>query len=120
MQRMGIPVLSRLFFQVFLVKLNVQPHFLTFLHVPSVLCMVLNISTSYPILIQSLLDMFFRYQVFHRTTLQISVIILAIHYGVFYVKCWYLFFVTLCKSVLSYVASKITHNFLMEVSTCFV
>ena len=79
---MGIPVLNHLLFQGLLVGLNFQHPFLTFPSVHLVLDMVAIIFALYPILIRSLLDLFARYQMFHRTTLQISVIILAIHYFV--------------------------------------
>ena len=79
---MGIPILNHLLPQGLLVELVVQPLFVKNLHVPSVLDIVAILLDPHPILTRSLLDMFSAYQVFHQTTLQIFVIILAIHYVV--------------------------------------
>ena len=68
--------------KVLLVGLNVQPPFWKFPHVPSVLDMVESILASNPLLILSLMDLFYRYQVFHWTTLQMYMIILAINHDV--------------------------------------
>ena len=65
-----------------IVELNVQPFFLSFSHLPLVQGMVRKILVSRPLLIQSIMDLFSRFQVFHQTTLWISVIILAIYYVV--------------------------------------
>ena len=44
--------------------------------------MVASILVSHPFLILNILDLFSRYQVFHKKTLRISVMVLAINYVV--------------------------------------
>ena len=79
---MGLSILNHFLPIGLLVELNVQLPFLTFPRVTSVTDMVASRLVLHPLLTQSLLDMFFRCQVFHQKTLQISIIILAIHYVV--------------------------------------
>ena len=80
---MGLPILNHLLPRVLLVGLDVQPLLLTFLCVPLVLDMVASRLDFHSPLTRNLLGVFSRFQVFHRTTLQLFfVIILEIHYVV--------------------------------------
>ena len=79
---MGIPILNHLLPRGLLIGLNVQPHSGTFLHVTLLLGMVARVLSSHPLLTKTLLDMVSWFQLFHQTTLRISVIILAIRYVV--------------------------------------
>ena len=79
---MGLPILNHLLPQGILVELNAQPTFKIFPCVPLVLGMVASRLALYPILTRSLMDMFYRCQVFHKTTPKMYVIILAINYVV--------------------------------------
>ena len=80
MQRMGISILNHLLPQGLLLELDFQSLFKPFLRVPSVLDMVASILDLHPFKTQSLLDLFFRCQVFHQKTLRIFVITVALHY----------------------------------------
>ena len=72
---MELPILIRFLFQGILDELNCPVHFEILFCVPSVLDMVLNISALHILLVQILMDLLFKYQVFHQTTLQIFVTI---------------------------------------------
>ena len=68
--------------QVLLVGLNIEPRFLILPRVSSVMDMVASVLASHTILIRSLLDILSWYQLFHRTTLFISVIFPSMNYFV--------------------------------------
>ena len=55
---MGLPILNNLLPLGIQILLNVQPCFLTFTYVLLVMGMVTSILASYPLLTQSILDMF--------------------------------------------------------------
>ena len=67
---MGLLILNHLLPRGLLVELDVQPLFLTFICVPLVLDMVASILDLHTLFTRSLLDLFSRCQVFHRTTLR--------------------------------------------------
>ena len=77
---MVLPILIHYLTQGLLVGINVQPTFGKFPCVPSLQDMGVSIFALCPIPTRSPLDLFSRYQVFHKTTLRIYVIILAINY----------------------------------------
>ena len=78
----GLPILNNLLPQLLIIGLNFQPPFFTFTHVTSLLGIFASIFSLHYLLTQSLLDLVYRFQVFHSTTLRISVIMLSIHYVV--------------------------------------
>ena len=115
---MGIHILSCLLFYGISVEINVQPLFLTFISIHLVMD-----SASRIILINSLLHNVSGYQVLHQTTLQFcNIFVNSIRFcNIFrnsirciYVKCWHCFILLYLNLTFSYLASKITHNCLLE------
>ena len=81
-QSMGLLITNHLPHQGLLLGINVKNTFRRFPRVPSVLGMVASRLASHYILTRSILYLLSRCQVFHQTTLQISVTMLAIQYVV--------------------------------------
>ena len=75
MQNMGLHIMSHLIFQGILVEIKFPLIFKTFICIPLLLDMVLNISDLHTIIGRSILDLFYKYQVFHQKNPRIFVII---------------------------------------------